>query len=198
MAEVQRFPAADELVLPLPLFASIELGTLEGKDGTLFSIVAGLDEPAVSQLKERSLDMSDVELQNNTADYKRFGTGKYEDWYSKSRVPFVAFDPGKRLAAIVWFGADEPPALTNDHAFPQKNWDTIAFRSYAPYRGAGIMSPMSRFVVAMHAKVAPDRTLWLETNVDNEAGKYLFHKLGFADVGNSVRNGRLVMTREAS
>jgi hypothetical protein len=193
MAEVQRLPAAEELRLPLPLFTSIELGTLEGKDGTNFSIVAGLDEAAVSELKQKSLDTSDVDLQNNTADYKRFGTGKYEDWFAKIRTPFAALDANKQLAAIIWFGADEPPALTNGYEFPKKHWDTIAFRSYAPYRGAGIMSPMSRFVVDMHAKAAPDRTLWLETNLDNEAGKHLFHKLGFADAGNSVRNGRLVM-----
>ena len=192
---VTRFPSAAELTLPLPVFTSIEVGTLTGKDGTPFTIVAGLDKGLAAQLKEKSLDMSDTELQQNTSDHKRFGTGSYEDWYAKVRVPFAALDKNKKLAAIIWFGADEPPVVAG-YDIPQKKWDTIAFRSYAPYRGVGIMGGMSAFVIDMHKEKMPERTLWLETNADNEAGKHLYHKLGFNDVGVSERNGRLVMVRE--
>jgi GNAT superfamily N-acetyltransferase len=187
----------EALKFPLALFSVVEIGTLEGKDGTRFSIVAGLDKPRVAQLKQRSLDKSDSDLQNNTSDYKRFGEGSYESWYAKGRVPFVALDPLGNLAAIIWFGPDEPPALSNGYQYPEKNWDTIAFRSYAPYRGVGIMTPMSIFVVKTHREKFPERTLWLETNIDNEAGKHLYNKLGFADVGVSVRNGRLVMVHHS-
>lgn len=197
MAQVQRLDAAEKLTLPLSLYETAKVATLEGNDGTPFTIVAGLDETLVAKLKKKSLDKSDTELVKGTSDYKRFGEGSYEAWFEKGRIPFAAVTDAGNLAAVIWFGKDEPPELTNGYAFPDREWETIAFRSYAPYRGVGIMTPMSMFVAEMHDQTSPERRLWLEVNVDNEAAKHLYHKLGFVEVGNSVRNGRLVMTRNA-
>lgn len=204
MAAVEQLPAAQNLALPLPLHTCISVGTLTGKDGTPFTVLAGLDEKLVAQLKEKSLDMSDTELQHNTSDKARFGTGSYEAWYAKDRTPFAAVDASGNLAAIIWFGADMPPALVGGTQYPtQEKWDTIAFRSYAPYRGAGLMGAMSAFVIEMQKRTRSAYRLWLETNVDNIPGQGLFHKLGFEDIGTSERpgpwpgrrsgNGRLVM-----
>jgi GNAT superfamily N-acetyltransferase len=191
---VEPLPAATAAQLPIPPYLSLPVAILSGKDGETFSIVLGLDQNLIRELKEKSLDTSDTELQRNTSDYARFGTGAYETWYAKGRVPFAALDAQGRLAAIIWYGPDAFPQKLGDASDPQA-WDTIAFRSYTPHRGKGIMSPFSAFVIEMHDRLSPGRLLWLETNADNEPGKALYYKLGFSDAGRRKDNGRLRMIR---
>jgi GNAT superfamily N-acetyltransferase len=182
--------------LPLALYSSEQVATVTGKAGVLYSVVLGLDQSLARELKEKSLDTSDAELQRNTSDYTRFGTGSYEKWYAKGRVPFAALDSDGHLAAVIWFGPDDFPQMQGVRLPAPGKWDTIAFRSYAPHRGTGIMSPFSAVVVEMHDRLAPDRILWLETNTDNEPGKALYRKLGFSDAGLRKENGRLLMIRK--
>lgn len=192
---VENLPAAESVALPVRAYTSVPVAELTNKEGEKFSIVIGLDESLVQQLKEKSLNKNDEELQRNTSDYRRFGEGSYEDWYGKGRIPFAALVGDGALAAVIWFGPDEFPDLKDAAQPDPRQWDTIAFRSYEPYRGKGIMSSFSAFVIEMHDRLSPMRTLWLETNPDNEPGKHLYHKLGFVDVGNRANNGRLVMIR---
>src|SRR5688572_10691414 len=114
--------------MPSPLYACQQIGTLESKDGTSFAMLRGLNQDLAQQLKERSLDASDAELEENTSDRKRFGEGAYEEWYAKGRFPFALVSPEGKLAALIWYGPDRIP--TGDEG----EWTTLAFRSYPPYR----------------------------------------------------------------
>ena len=139
------------MALPLPLFAQQEIGTLLSRDGKVFTAVMGLGEELVGQLKEYSLDIADIELQENSSDFKRFGEGSYESWYAKERTPFALIDPENgKLAAIAWIGPKPLGLDSMKHLSPEErekyekklesgNWHTISFRSYPGYRGTGLM-----------------------------------------------------------
>lgn len=170
---------------PLPLYASEPQGTVTGRDGKAYQVVRGVSREAADQIKEHSLDESDKALQTGTSDHKRFGLGSYEEWYAKERYPYVLLDEGK-LAALIWYGPEPIPDGT------EGEWDTIAFRSYPPYRGAGLMSAFSALVMDEHARDFPARRLWLETDVGNEAGLALYQKLGFAEK-TRIKDGKRVM-----
>lgn len=174
------------------------VGSLEAKNGERFNIVIGLDEKLVAELKEKSLDEADEDLQRNTSDRKRFGEGPYDVWYQKDRTPFALLDEAGNLAALVWIGpASLPLGITRPIA-QGFIWDTIGFRSYVPHRGKGLMTQFSATVIDFYMKNRPKRILWLETNSDNELGKRLYGKLGFVEQGRRADSGRIVMTREVS
>ncbi len=182
------------LELPLAIYDSFELGSVSAKDGEPFQAHMGIDKTLVEQLKKKSLDDTDVELQRNTSDKKRFGTVGYEAWYAKDRTIFALTDNAGNLAAIVWIGPDPLPQFD---IRTDKTWATIAFRAYEPYRGRGLMKPFSFLAIQQYKKMRPSHRLWLETNPDNEAGKYLYAKLGFTELGIRNSNGRLVMVMDS-
>ncbi len=173
------------------LYESTLVASAQTLEGTLFSIRLGLSEELAAKLKARSLDESDGELMNNTSDRRRFGEGSYETWFGKGRVPFALVDQAGELAALIWYGAEMPPA---EAGLPPGRWDTIAFRAYLPYRGAGIMGDFTRFVLAWHVEHCIDAHLWLETDATNEAGIRLYERTGFVRKGE--HEGRVVMARE--
>lgn len=157
-------------------------------------MVAGLDRNLVRQLKQYSLNVNDAALQAGTSDHRRFGTGSYKEWYAKGRIPFALVDDADRLAALIWVG---PRPFPSDIEYKSSGeWDTVAFRSYEPYRGKGLMTHFGNAVLALFDIYRAGRKLWLETNADNAAGLRLYEKLGFVTRGLRKQNGRIVMTRE--
>lgn len=179
------------LQLPLPLFSMTRIGTLHGRDGDSFAIFAGLDEGLVQQLKARSLDESDREIQENTSDRQRFGEGSYEEWYAKDRVPFsLVHEKTGKLAAIVWFGpkplgrkslrhlsVDE--RAEDERMMDAGGWHTIVYRSYDPYRGKGIMTGFTQFAMEAYLSVHPGAKLWAGIYANNPASVGFATKLGF-------------------
>lgn len=164
-------------------------------DERALTVGFGLTREMVAKLKERSIDRSDQELQENTSDRTRFGTGEYESWFSKGRFPFVLTDGEGLLAALIWIG---PKPFPLESGMPAGAWDTIAFRSYPPYRGQGIMTPFSRFVLTTYREINPGRAIWLATDRTNEAGIRLYGKLGFTDAGYGEDESRRIMTLESA
>lgn len=183
-------PVPASLSLPLPLYGSVVLATLTSRDGAPFTVQAGLSEAQAALLRERSLDAADELLQRQTSDRKRFGEGSYEAWYGKGRFPLVLLDAQGKLAALIWFGAEPMPG-----GDPSALWDTIAFRSYPPYRGIGIMSSFGRYALAKHDELFPGQRIWLVTDADNAAGVALYEKLGFESQGPAAEEGRVLMIR---
>ena len=141
-------------------------------DGERFSIFLGLNKNMVAQLKKLSLDESDLELQKNTGDRKRFGEGNYEDWYKKSRTPFALIEQGTdTLAALVWFGPRPPTA-----------GHTIAWRSYRPFRGRGLMKDFTKYVRDIYKERFPDVQLWAEIKEGNRGSEELATYLGILTI----------------
>jgi hypothetical protein len=181
--------SSEQLSLPLPLYASHKMGVLVSRDGEEFTVWIGADKDAVAKLKEKSLDESDTEIQKNTSDRVRFGEGSYEDWYSKNRTPFVLRAADGSVAAFAWFG---PKPLgrkslkylsAEDRAkeLEQKEdvWHTLVYRSYAPYRGKGLMTDFVRFATEKYKEHYPEAKLWVGMSADNAGSAALATKLGY-------------------
>lgn len=180
----------DVLQLPPPIYSATDIGRLKAKDGTLFSIFVGLNKKMVAQLKEKSLDQSDVSIQSYTSDRKRFGERPYEEWYGKERTPFALIeDKTNALAAIAWFG---PKPLGRkslrylsereimEEAQQKKGlWHTIVYRSYPPFRGKGFMTVFLQKIIECYLQEYPNIKLWAGINGDNLASIALASKLGF-------------------
>jgi len=163
----------EKISLPLPIYETMHIADAIGKDGEKFSLLVGLDKNLALQLKTRSLDLNDIELQKNTSDFKRFGVGSYEDWYKKNRTPFalVHNDTGI-LTTIIWFG---PEPLISD----ENNWHTVAWRSYIPFRGKGLMKDFSNFAMNFYLKYFPNIHLWISLKNGNIGSQELASRLGF-------------------
>lgn len=176
--------------LPLPVFSSLTIGEMTGKTGEAFDLVIGLDEKLVAQLKERSLDMSDADLQENTSDHARFGEGSYEKWYAKARVPFALVHKKTRsLAALIWLGPKPLGRKSLKHLSPEEqmqdeeamdagDWHTIVFRAYNPYRGQGLMKPFALEAMRIYKHYFPSARIWAGINATNAASIALSEKIG--------------------
>jgi RimJ/RimL family protein N-acetyltransferase len=175
--------------LPIPVYESTVIGTLETTTGENLAIHAGLDRSHVEQLRAKSLDDSDTAIQENTSDRERFGTGSYEGWYSKGRVPFALVSDAGLLAAIVWLGpkplgrkslkylSEEEKA--KELSQKASEWHTLVYRSYAPFRGMGLMRPFVRFCIDEYSHLVPSACLWVGMSASNEASARLAQSLGF-------------------
>ncbi len=190
--------------LPLPLYDSREIGPVTSRDGKIFTAVIGLSEELVGKLKKLSLDLSDTELQENSSDYKRFGEGSYEDWYSKERTPFALIDPENgELAAIAWLGPkplgrDSKKHLSkeelgvDERTLDSGDWHTISFRSYGAYRGVGLMKGFGKLVLDTYRKGYPNAKIWTITDRANIGSMKLSEFMGMQERPESTET-RLVM-----
>src|SRR5262249_38291382 len=149
-----------------------------------------LDGQMATRLRELSLDQNDTALQENTSDFKRFGELGYEEWYSKGRVPFALIHRNTGdLAAFVWFGPKalgrksmkhlSSEELESENLIADQSWHTIAFRSYPPYRGAGIMRKFVEAATDVYQNYFPEAKLWTSNSRSNEASVRLSEKLGY-------------------
>lgn len=179
----------EDISLPLPLYGSKRIGSVRAKDGQELFVFVGLDKNLVVQLKEKSLDKSDTELQNNTSDMLRFGEGSYEEWYAKNRVPFALVDEKGNLAALAWFGPKplgrkslrflSEEELKKETQQKETEWHTVVYRSYEPFRGKGLMTPFVRYVMDIYKASFPGAKLWAGVSTGNAASLALAEKLGF-------------------
>ena len=178
-----------EFSLPLPIWSSIHLADAIGRDGEEFSVFVGLEKKYVEQLKQLSLDESDVDLQKYTGDKERFGLGSFEDWYRKNRTPFALFHKqSDALAALVWFG---PSPLFSDENY----WQTAAWRSYRPFRGKGIMRNFTQFAMEIYRKSFPDAKFWIALKRDNKGSAQLAVNLDFEVLEEASDDVKVVMVR---
>jgi hypothetical protein len=180
---------SDPFSLPLPLFGMIKIGTLLSRENEEFSIWIGADEDTVAKLKAKSMDESDVEIQNNTSDRARFGADAYREWYSKDRTPFTLLASDGSLAAFAWFGpkplgrkslkylSEEDRAKEGEQR--EDVWHTLVYRSYMPYRGKGLMTDFVRFATDIYIKQYPKAKFWVGMSADNAGSAALATKLGY-------------------
>ena len=180
----------NEFSLPLPIYQSVQVGELTSKDGSFFRIVAGLDKNLVGQLKVKSLDETDIDIQSHTSDRKRFGEGSYEEWHAKERTPFALVeDKTGTLAALAWIGPKplgrkslkylSETELKEEANQKKGEWHTLVYRSYAPFRGKGLMTAFLIQVIGIYAQQYPTAKLWVGMSAENVASTALATKLGF-------------------
>ena len=177
---------AHKFLIPVPIFTSVYIAEAFSKDGEEFSLFVGLEKKYVDQLKDRSLDPYDIDLQKNTGDRKRFGVGSYEEWYKKNRVPFILVHTRTdTLAAIVWFGPKTlgQKSIRFDDQEQTKTletgWHTIAILSYMPFRGKGLMKEFTSFVMDVYKRNFTNPSFWIGLNIDNKRMLALGEALGF-------------------
>lgn len=176
--------------IPLPLHTSAAIGKIMSESNETFNLIIGLDRNLVDQLKQRSLDTSDTDLQENTSDYARFGEGSYEEWYSKGRVPFaLVHKETGALAALIWLGPKPLGRKSLKHLSPEEraqderamdsgDWHTIVFRAYNPYRGQGLMKGFAKEVIEIYKHYFPAARIWAGINAKNAASIALAEKIG--------------------
>jgi len=180
----------EEFSLPLPLFGTIKIGTLVSQEGEEFTMWIGADKEVVGELKEKSLDEGDTDIQKNTSDRKRVGEGSYEEWYSKDRTPFALVHTAtKQLAAFVWFGPKPLGRQSLKYLSEEEQkkeleqkedvWHTLVYRSYAPHRGKGLMTDFVRFATEKYKEHYPKAKLWVGMGADNAGSIGLATKLGY-------------------
>lgn len=205
---MQFTPASETLPLqlPLPLYAKIAVGEFtQPATGEHFTLYAGADEKIVTELKKKSLDESDAELDQATSDRKRFGEGSYEDWYKKERTPFSLIHTSTgALAAFAWYGpkplgrkslkhlSEEELAIEGSQE--KSEWHTIVYRSYPPFRGTGIMKDFVKTTMDIYKKSVPDIKLWAGIQETNPSSVALAKKLGFVE---HSRDGHAIFMIEA-
>jgi hypothetical protein len=161
-----------KVTFPLPIYESIEIAKALRKDGESFSIFAGLNEKMIEQLKIFSTDIEDTEIQNNTSDLKRFGAGSYKDWYQKNRTPFALIHNNTNaLAALIWVGPEPLHIGCKCH--------TMAWRSYKPFRGTGIMKSFTKFAFDFYLESIPTTKFWVAVKKENVGSIKLAEHLGF-------------------
>lgn len=193
--EITKGSNVTDIKLPVPPYTSLVIAdAVHGDDK--FTVVIGLDEKLVRQLKAYSSDTEDTAIQNETSDLKRFGEGSYETWYAKDRTPFglVHTETGA-LAALAWFGPEEFPNAP-PLAHP-KTWHTIAYRSYVPFRGKGFMKAFCRFCIETYGTFRPEVRLWAGIHSDNISSIKLAEALGFERVDSpaATESSQIVMVQ---
>ncbi|HSE61737.1 MAG TPA: hypothetical protein VLA88_05600 [Candidatus Saccharimonadales bacterium] len=184
-------PVATGLSLPLPIYHTVHIADAINQLGEEFAIYAGLDEKMVADVREHSLNDSDEALKI-TSDRKRFGEGKYEDWYNKGRVPFALIHKQSgKLAAVAWYGPkplgrkpikelSQAELSQNERELDNDNWATFTYRSYPPFRGKGLMKDFVRFTMDTYETQFPDVKLWGGLYANNTPSLALAHDLGFS------------------
>ena len=210
MPETEIVLDCEVLKVPIPLYSSSRVGSLRSRDGQVFAIFAGLDRQLVAQLKEKSLDESDLEIQNNTSDRARFGEGSYESWYEKGRVPFALVDASRNLAALTWFGPKPLGRKSLKHLSAEErsqderlldagDWHTVVYRAYEPYRGKGLMKAFLKSTMDLYRTAYPQSKIWAGIYADNPASIGLVTKLGFTklDPPDGPESHEAVMVWEA-
>lgn len=182
--------AAERFPLPLPVFGMHKIASLTSRDGESFSVCVGADKEVAEQLRAKSLDKTDTDIQSDTSDRQRFGEGSYEEWYSKDRTPFVLMhDATKQLAAFVWFGPKplgrkslkylSESELQVEGSQVAAEWHTISYRSYPPFRGTGIMTPFVTFAIEQYRSLQPGVRIWAGIDATNPTSVGFIKKLGF-------------------
>ncbi|NBV76952.1 hypothetical protein EBR66_02235 [bacterium] len=177
--------------IPPVIFTTEKIGEVTSKTGEVFSVFLGLSREWANELKKKSLDESDVEIQNNTSDRERFGLGSYEEWYAKDRTPFALISKSGGLAGLAWFGPKSLGRKSLKHLndderaeFEKKdvgagNWHTIVYRSYLPYRGMGLMKPFARLCMSAYRDAFPKARFWAGIHNQNPTSEGLAKSLGF-------------------
>ena len=198
MVQMHSLSIASAIKLPLPLYTSVPVGRMTDDAGHEYSVVAGLTEEQVIDLRTKSTDESDEPIQKNTSDKLRFGgSDSYEKWYAKERLPLALISHSGALAALAWYGPEPlPPDSEREITDRSGHWDTAGYRSYGEYRGKGLMTPFIQLTLQVHATLFPDRKIWIETNEDNIAGRKVFGRSGFKEYGKRPSNGRILMIKE--
>jgi hypothetical protein len=188
-------PRPASFSLPLAPYEAHVIADATDASGDAFLIQAGLTKDQVAELTEKSADASDAELREHTSDARRFAEGAFEAWYEAKKrfmLPLIHAKTGA-IAALVWAGPDVPPPVLGEDG--AKGLHTVAFRSYRPFRGTGLMSDFARFALSAYEERHPGARWWLRVQSGNEAGKRLYSKLGFAPRGLENEGATLVMTR---
>lgn len=189
--------------LPLPIYTSFHVADAICKRGEEFDVWVGFEKKYVDQLKKLSLDESDTELQENTGDAARFGTGSYETWYKKNRTVFaLVHKQTDALAAIIWFGPKtlgkkSIKLIKDGKNKEEKIWHTGSIRSYPNFRGRGMMKNFVEFSMNFYKRYFLNIKFWLGMDDRNGAVIKLATKLGFeVDEKNSdLSDNWLVMTK---
>ncbi len=189
--EISENPEVAEISLPLPIYTSKVIAAATAMGDEEFEIVVGLEKSSVEELKKHALDENDQELQKNTTDKKRFGENSYEGWYGKNRTIFgLIHKKTGALAAAVWFGPEPLAEKLGE-------WHTIAYRSYKPFRGKGLMKNFTKFAMRIYSAKHPGVRYWARIVPGNEASKAIASFLGFAVTENHSNdsNGFIIMTK---
>jgi GNAT superfamily N-acetyltransferase len=171
----------------MQIYETKKIGDIVSRDGDKFSVFLGLDKDLIKQLKNYSLDESDIDLQKNTGDRARFGIGSYEDWYKKGRTPFaLVHDNTHTLSAFVWLGPKSfgKKSIKFGKEAEEKedikdSWHTLAVRSYAPFRGKGITKVFCNFVLDFYKREFGSVSVWAGMDDRNESVLRLSEALGF-------------------
>jgi len=178
------------------LFERRMLGPPICKGTSVDGLEYGPDERLVEQVITYSNSESDKDLREATSDKERCKeVDAYTQRDKKGSFPFELTDERGILASLIWYGPAQPPMLNNQgRPEPDQKWDTIAFRSYPPFRGQGLMRAFVDAVLRRHASDRPDHNMWLSVKAENMRAQELYRSLGFVPKSIPPNSGEIFMS----
>lgn len=155
-----------------------------------FQLHLGIKKEHIAKLIEYSQDESDIPLQKNTGDKKRFSeVSKIESWYNDNwRYLFTLVSNEWELAGIWWWRPCKLPEIsevidTSIYNYVIQNSDTLHtnwIRIYPKFRGQRIATPFVNTASMFYKDIFSNFIMSVDVHEDNIPMQKWFERAGYA------------------